>query len=254
MVMQKAAWAPYVEPAVHDFFSTRHRHELLHEPRPVPVRLRDGSARSSRGTDSDVTVEGAWTGALRHSSRGGAMAQARAETRVHARHRGASSPREEHERPIAGRSPWYLAWRRLRRNYVALRLALRSSSSIVVACALAPVYAHHVAHTGPERQPRRSTRSSVEREDRCRVDLAGGVRPKTGKHRRRDDPIGPTVVARRRQVRARRRRDRPRRRRAPALRRPQLAAGRHRLVADLRRSSPSCSRCSPATSAAGSTS
>ena len=27
---------------------------------------------------------------------------------------------EEHGVSIAGRSPWYLAWRRLRRNYVAL--------------------------------------------------------------------------------------------------------------------------------------
>ena len=27
---------------------------------------------------------------------------------------------EEHEVAIVGRSPWYLAWRRLRRNYVAL--------------------------------------------------------------------------------------------------------------------------------------
>ena len=27
---------------------------------------------------------------------------------------------EEHEVAIRGRSPWYLAWRRLRRNYVAL--------------------------------------------------------------------------------------------------------------------------------------
>src|ERR671933_530573 len=55
---------------------------------------------------------------------------------------------EEHEVAITGRSPWYLAWRRLRRNYVALA-ALCLFVVIVVACALAPVYAHHVAHTGP---------------------------------------------------------------------------------------------------------
>ena len=36
-----------------------------------------------------------------------------------------------------GRSPWYLAWRRLRRNYVAL-LSLGVFILIVVACALAP--------------------------------------------------------------------------------------------------------------------
>ena len=55
---------------------------------------------------------------------------------------------EEHEIAIVGRSPWYLAWRRLRRNWVALA-ALVLFVLIVVACALAPVYAHHIAHTGP---------------------------------------------------------------------------------------------------------
>jgi peptide/nickel transport system permease protein len=55
---------------------------------------------------------------------------------------------EEHEVPIVGRSPTYLAWRRLRRNYVAL-FSFFVFLLIVVACALAPVYAHHVAHTGP---------------------------------------------------------------------------------------------------------
>lgn len=55
---------------------------------------------------------------------------------------------EEHDVPIVGRSPWYLAWRRLRRNYVAL-ISLAVFVVIVTACALAPVYARHVAHTGP---------------------------------------------------------------------------------------------------------
>jgi len=55
---------------------------------------------------------------------------------------------EEHEVAIVGRSPWYLAWRRLRRNYLALA-SLGLFFVIVIACALAPVYAHHVAHTGP---------------------------------------------------------------------------------------------------------
>src|SRR5215210_2028152 len=55
---------------------------------------------------------------------------------------------EEHEVAIVGRSPWYLAWRRLRRNYVAL-FSLLVFVVIVTACALAPVYAHHVAHSGP---------------------------------------------------------------------------------------------------------
>src|SRR5215210_1220122 len=55
---------------------------------------------------------------------------------------------EEHAVSIVGRSPWYLAWRRLRRNYIALGF-LVLFFVIVIACALAPVYAHHVAHTGP---------------------------------------------------------------------------------------------------------
>jgi peptide/nickel transport system permease protein len=55
---------------------------------------------------------------------------------------------EEHEVTIVGRSPWYLAWRRLRRNWLALA-SLGLFFAIVIACALAPVYAHHVAHTGP---------------------------------------------------------------------------------------------------------
>lgn len=55
---------------------------------------------------------------------------------------------EEHEVTIVGRSPWYLAWRRLRRNWLALS-SLGLFFVIVTACALAPVYAHHVAHTGP---------------------------------------------------------------------------------------------------------
>src|ERR671939_1400135 len=55
---------------------------------------------------------------------------------------------EEHGVPIVGRSPWYLAWRRLRRNYIAL-FSLGVFVVIVIACALAPVYARHIAHTGP---------------------------------------------------------------------------------------------------------
>jgi peptide/nickel transport system permease protein len=55
---------------------------------------------------------------------------------------------EEHEVTIVGRSPWYLAWRRLRRNWFAL-FSLGVFFLIVIACALAPVYARHVAHTGP---------------------------------------------------------------------------------------------------------
>jgi peptide/nickel transport system permease protein len=49
---------------------------------------------------------------------------------------------------IEGRSPWALAGRRLRRNYVALA-ALGVFILIVVACLLAPVYVSHVSHIGP---------------------------------------------------------------------------------------------------------
>ena len=49
---------------------------------------------------------------------------------------------------IEGKSPWLLAWRRLRRNYVALGFLLLFVV-IVVACVLARAYARHVAHTGP---------------------------------------------------------------------------------------------------------
>jgi peptide/nickel transport system permease protein len=54
----------------------------------------------------------------------------------------------EEGRTITGKSPWLLAWFRLRRNYVAFAF-LALFVVIVLACGLAGVYAHHVAHTGP---------------------------------------------------------------------------------------------------------
>jgi peptide/nickel transport system permease protein len=54
----------------------------------------------------------------------------------------------EDEGAIEGKSPWYLAWRRLRRNYMALAFLLLFIT-IVVLCLCAPLYAHHVADTGP---------------------------------------------------------------------------------------------------------
>jgi peptide/nickel transport system permease protein len=54
---------------------------------------------------------------------------------------------EEHG-AIEGKSPWLLAWRRLRRNYVALAF-LGVFVLIVVLCSLAGPYAEHVAKTGP---------------------------------------------------------------------------------------------------------
>jgi peptide/nickel transport system permease protein len=55
---------------------------------------------------------------------------------------------EEHATTIVGRSPWFLAWRRLRRNYWALA-SLGVFFAIVILCSLAPVYEHQIAHTGP---------------------------------------------------------------------------------------------------------
>src|SRR6478609_6300541 len=49
---------------------------------------------------------------------------------------------------IQGRSPWYLAWLRLRRNKVALVCA-GVFVLIVLFCLAAPLWAEHVAHTGP---------------------------------------------------------------------------------------------------------
>jgi peptide/nickel transport system permease protein len=49
---------------------------------------------------------------------------------------------------IQGRSPWYLAWLRLRRNKMALACAVLFVL-IVLFCLAAPLWAEHVAHTGP---------------------------------------------------------------------------------------------------------
>jgi peptide/nickel transport system permease protein len=49
---------------------------------------------------------------------------------------------------IEGKSPWLLAWRRLRRNYVALGF-LALFVLIVIACSLAGPYADHIAKSGP---------------------------------------------------------------------------------------------------------
>jgi peptide/nickel transport system permease protein len=85
---------------------------------------------------------------------------------------------EEHEVAIVGRSPWYLAWRRLRRNYVAL-VSLGIFIVIVVACALAPVYAHHIAHIGPNET---NVSGSVDVGGEQKQIISGGAtyNPKTG--------------------------------------------------------------------------
>src|SRR5437899_11632439 len=48
----------------------------------------------------------------------------------------------------AGVGPYQLAWRRLRRNRAALSFG-GLFLLILVLCLLAPVYAHDIAHTGP---------------------------------------------------------------------------------------------------------
>jgi peptide/nickel transport system permease protein len=54
----------------------------------------------------------------------------------------------EEQGAIEGKSPWVLAWRRLRRNYLALGF-LGLFVLIVILCSLAGPYAEHVAKTGP---------------------------------------------------------------------------------------------------------
>jgi peptide/nickel transport system permease protein len=55
---------------------------------------------------------------------------------------------EESGSKIEGKSPWALAGRRLRRNYVALGF-LAVFILVVLACMLAPLYVSHVSHIGP---------------------------------------------------------------------------------------------------------
>jgi peptide/nickel transport system permease protein len=52
---------------------------------------------------------------------------------------------------VTGRGPWRLAWRRLRANRVALA-ALGLFAAIVVFVLAAPLWADHVAHSGPNDQ------------------------------------------------------------------------------------------------------
>lgn len=52
------------------------------------------------------------------------------------------------EAPTVGVGPYRLAWRRLRRNKLSM-VFLGLFLAVVVACLLAPVYSHDVAHIGP---------------------------------------------------------------------------------------------------------
>jgi peptide/nickel transport system permease protein len=51
---------------------------------------------------------------------------------------------------VAGRSPWQIAFRRLRSNRVAIT-SLALFAAVVVFVLAAPLWADHVAHTGPEK-------------------------------------------------------------------------------------------------------
>jgi peptide/nickel transport system permease protein len=61
---------------------------------------------------------------------------------------------------VAGRSPWYVAYRRLRRNPVAIA-SLGLFAAIVVFVLAAPLWAEHVADTGPD-QPHTLERIEVD--------------------------------------------------------------------------------------------
>src|ERR1700755_2443193 len=59
-----------------------------------------------------------------------------------------------------GIGPYQLAWRRLRRNKVALTFG-GVFVVVVILCLLAPVYAHDIAHSGPNDEHVDTALSSV---------------------------------------------------------------------------------------------
>ena len=86
--------------------------------------------------------------------------------------------------PIAGRSPWALAFRRLRRNRIAFA-ALVLFILIVVSSFAAPIYANHIAHTNPFENNVNGT-TIVNGKEVPLMEQGGGVL-KLG-----ETPIGPT--------------------------------------------------------------
>ncbi len=86
--------------------------------------------------------------------------------------------------PIAGRSPWALAFRRLRRNRIAFA-ALVLFILIVVSSFAAPLYANHIAHTDPFENNVNGT-TIVNGKEVPLMEQGGGVL-KLG-----ETPIGPT--------------------------------------------------------------
>jgi peptide/nickel transport system permease protein len=88
------------------------------------------------------------------------------------------------EAPVSGRSPWRLAGRRLRRNRPAMISAV-VFLLIVLACLLAPVYAHDVAHVDPFASNVSGT--TIVNGKRVSLLQQGGGALKLG-----ETPIGPT--------------------------------------------------------------
>ena len=86
--------------------------------------------------------------------------------------------------PIAGRSPWALAFRRLRRNRIAFA-ALVLFILIVLSSFAAPIYANHIAHTDPFENNVNGT-TIVNGKEVPLMEQGGGVL-KLG-----ETPIGPT--------------------------------------------------------------
>ena len=86
--------------------------------------------------------------------------------------------------PIAGRSPWALAFRRLRRNRIAFA-ALVLFILIVLSSFAAPLYANHIAHTDPFENNVNGT-TIVNGKEVPLMEQGGGVL-KLG-----ETPIGPT--------------------------------------------------------------
>ncbi len=86
--------------------------------------------------------------------------------------------------PIAGRSPWALAFRRLRRNRIAFA-ALVLFILIVLSSFAAPIYANHIAHTNPFENNVNGT-TIVDGKEVPLMEQGGGVL-KLG-----ETPIGPT--------------------------------------------------------------
>src|SRR5215471_7754215 len=86
---------------------------------------------------------------------------------------------------VAGRNPWALAWRRLRRNRIALA-ALGLFLIIVLLCLAAPLYAHDIAHDGNVLSPNLNGTTIMDGKATPVMQQGGGVL------RLGEAPIGPT--------------------------------------------------------------